>query len=359
MLRLLSRFLHKPNQNLARQLSAYQRQSAQVPGVAPARLPYSTYEQMQADAMVQTALTIKRLAVVAASIEVRPFDESPEARRNADFVEEAFSRLKGSPADILHQAMDAFAKGWSIQEMIFSESNGKIWLDEVVPKNPEYFGLELDPYGSIRGLTMRIPDEPQVQLPLEKFVVYRNRAQYGRPRGLSDLDAAHRHWQSKQALLNAWRVHLERFASPTVLGRYERGLPPEEQARILGAIQNLHENTAIVFPNEIEVSTLGVSRESSSGFLDAIDFHNREIARSILGQTLTTDEGRRVGSLALGKVHLQVLLLQVNSIRRELAEMVLTEQVVRRLVEVNFGAAKIPKVVFQAADAGAFSLGRI
>src|SRR6185436_3747202 len=103
------------------------------------------------------------------------------------------------------------------------------------------------------------------------------------------------------------------------------------------AMQNLSQHTAVIFPNEIEIDTLGGQKESSTGFMDAIDFHTREIARSIIGQTLTTDEGRRVGSLAMGKVHLQVLLLQLDGLRKDLADVVMTEQVIRPMVEMNFG----------------------
>ena len=93
--------------------------------------------------------------------------------------------------------------------------------------------------------------------------------------------------------------------------------------------------------------------------MEAIEFHNREIARSILGQTLTTDEGRRVGSLALGKVHLQVLILQLEAIRRDLADRVMTEQVIRPLIELNFGPENIPRFEFDPVPVEAFRSGRL
>ncbi len=93
--------------------------------------------------------------------------------------------------------------------------------------------------------------------------------------------------------------------------------------------------------------------------MDALEFHNREMARSILGQTLTTDEGRRVGSLALGKVHLQVLLLQITAIRREIADSLMTEQIIRPLIEMNFGPGPIPRFEFENTQLEAFATGQI
>jgi phage gp29-like protein len=362
---MFSLFSRKPRERqVAPQLSTSERRALELPGANLGGLSPAVYDQIERDAMIQTALTIKRLAVVAAPYRIEPrtarSGSDPGARATAAFVEEAFARMEGSPLTILNQAMDAFAKGWSVQEMVFAERAGRVWLRAARPKDPALFGLEVDAFGAVRGLTLSVEGEPPRRLDRERFVVYRHRAGYGRPKGRSDLDAAHPHWRAKQALLAAWRAHLERFASPTVLGRYARGMSADEQASILGALQNLHDTTAVVFPNEIEVGLLGGGGQDSNGFMEAIEFHNREMARAILGQTLTTDEGRRVGSLALGKVHLQVLLLQTAAIRRELADAVMTEQVVRPLVELNFGPeAPVPVFAFEAASLDAFSSGRL
>jgi phage gp29-like protein len=152
---------------------------------------------------------------------------------------------------------------------------------------------------------------------------------------------------------------LERFAMPTVFGKFESGLSAEQQAAMLATLEGLNRTTAFVFPSEFEVGTLGGQREPSTGFMESIEFHNREIARAILGQTLTTDEGRRVGSLALGKVHLQVLLLQLEGLRRELADVVMTEQVIRPMVELNFGPGDVPRFEFEPASLGAFANGAV
>lgn len=307
--------------------------------------------------MVQTALTIKKQAVLAADFSVVPASSSASAKRNALFVEKCFELMEGNPRTILADAMDAFARGWSVLEIGYELAQGHLTLERVTPKNPFHFGLAADAFGRVTGLRMRLPGESEVSLPRSRFVLFMNRPSFAHPKGRSDLIPAWRHYEAKRALQNAWRAHLERFASPTVLGRYTRGLPSDEQASVLSALRGLHENTAVVFPSEIEVSTLHGRESDNNAFQDAIEFHNREIARSILGQTLTTDEGRRVGSLALGKVHLQVLMLQIEAIRRELADVVMTEQVIRPLVELNFGPGEVPRFEFEATPLSAFRDG--
>lgn len=342
----------------APQLTRIQRAALLTPSAPTGGLPYRVYDEMMGDSMVQTVVTIKRLGVLAGGWKLVA-ESDPEAQKRKAFVEQAFQMMEGSPNTILAQAMDSFVKGWSIQEMVYRAEGGKVWLAACRPKDPSYFGLEVDAFGRVEGLVLRVPGERPLVLDRRKFVVYANRASYADPKGRSDLDAAYRHWQAKQDLLAAWKLHLARFAMPTVLGRFVRGLPEADQTAIFNSLQNLQDNSAILFPDEIEISTLGGQKEGSQGFETAIDFHNREIARAVLGQTLTTDEGRRVGSLALGKVHLQVLMLQLASLRDELADVVLTEQVVRPLVEANFGPGPVPRFAFDRTTTEVFATGKV
>lgn len=340
-------------------MSRWERQAYAVPSVHLGALPPTTYEAMERDSMIQTTLSVKRLGVLAAPWTIEPADGSLEARKRASFVEEALARMDGSANQILDQAMDAFAKGWSVQEALYEESDGHLWLRSVRPKNPAYFGIEIDAFGEIKMLNLEIPGEVRTQLDRNRFVLYAHRSSYSRPKGRSDLEAAYPHWVQKTALLEAWRLHLHRFGSPTMLARFERTASSTEQEQMLRGLSDLAQNSAMVFPNDFDVQALSAGQGPSQGFLDAIEFHNREIARSILGQTLTTDEGRRVGSLALGKVHLQVLLLQLQSIRDELADRVMTEQVIGPLSELNFGAGLLPRFRFSVPPLTAFQTGEV
>jgi len=344
---------------LAQQLTLTERRALALPGTTPTSISYPAYAQMERDSMIQTALTIKKLAVMAPSFTIKPSDPSDAAKARQEFILVNFAHMTGSPQSILVNAMDAFSKGWSIQELVFEFRQGQIWLAAVRPKDPGNFGLEFDAFGSLKGLNLSIPGEAEKSLPKEKFILYRNRYAYNRPKGLSDLDAAYPHWQAKQSLLKAWKVHLERYASPTVMAKYRRGTAMAEQQGVLSALERMAESSAVVFPEEFDVTTLGGNREQIGGYLDSLEFHNREMARAILGQTLTTDEGRRVGSLALGKVHLQVLLLQVEAIRRELADVVMNEQVIRPLIEMNFGPGHYPVFEFGSSPIEAFVSGKL
>ena len=294
---------------------------------------------MATDSMVSTALSIKRLGVLAV-----PYRITGNDSKRVAFIESAFERMHGSPATVLADVMTAFATGWSILEPVYKFDSGQVLIERVELRDSDRFEPEFDAYGNLSGL--RLSDSREV-LPHERFAIYRYRSTLHRPRGTSDLEAAHSHFRAKRRLLDAWDKHLASFASPTMIGRVPRTVSQLEADQAFRALTKLADSAAITLPSEIDIDRIGGETVASTGFMEAIDFHNREIARCILGQTLTTDEGRRVGSLALGKVHMQVLLIQLSALRRELADVVMTEQIIRPLTEMNFGPGEVPRFEFE------------
>ncbi|MCH8273323.1 MAG: DUF935 family protein [Armatimonadetes bacterium] len=327
------------------------------------RLSLSVYDEMLTDPLVRSAVVVKKLGALAVPWHIEAADESSESRRRSAFIEYVLNEMNGSATGVLFDAMDAIAKGYAILEKVFvtdeREFPGMVRLYAVKPKDPALFGFDVDEFLNIKGLTLHVPGEKQRNLPISKFVVYAHSQRYGAPAGESDLRAAHRHWCIKRELIKQWSGHLEKFASPTVIGRFKRGLPQDAQAALLDALEKLQRQSAVVHPDDIDVSLLDGGREARSAYMDAIDYHNREIARAILGQTLTTDDSRRVGSLALGKVHLQVLIMQLAGLRRDLAERVMNEQIIRPLIDLNFGGGLYPTFEFEEPDLDVFRTGKV
>lgn len=330
-----------------------------VPG-----LGLQIYDRMQTDAQVRASLNLKKLGVLAAPWSIVPADGCDAARRIADFVRFSLSQMRGSVGGILWKSLDACAKGYAVLELNYELRNdepyaGLLLLQEAKAKDPSLFGFQVDEFLNIRSLQLNVPGELPVSLRRDKFVLYVYNAHYESPWGEPDLRAAYPHWFAKTALLRFWSVYLEKFGSPTVMGTYKRGLPPEAQDELLAALEKLQQETALVVPEDVKVQLMNGLEHGAQGYLEAVEYHNAEIARSILGQTLTTDEGRRVGSLALGVVHFHVMLLQLQALRRELAEIVMTEQVIRPLVELNFQTTLIPRFVFDETSLQSFVTGNL
>lgn len=327
------------------------------------KVSLDVYEEMLADPLIRAALLIKKLGALAVPWRVLPYDESFVSGERAEFVRYVFSEMFGGPEQVLFDAMDALAKGYAVMEKVYVPDDGrfrgKIRLLAVKAKDPALFGFEVDEFLNIRALLLHLPGDPPRRLPREKFVIYVHHQRYGAPVGESDLKSVYRSWCIKRELIKQWSAHLEKFASPTVLGKFKRGLPEESQRELLNALQRLQRQSAVVHPDDIEVRLLEGGAESRGAYLEAIEYHNREIARAILGGTLTTDDSRRVGSLALGKVHLQVLVMQLAGLRRALADRVMNEQIIRPLIDLNYGGGYYPVFAFDEPDLDVFRTGQV
>jgi phage gp29-like protein len=322
-----------------------------------------TYEEMLSDPLVRSALTVKKLGALAVPWKIVPASDSPASKLKADFVSYSFAEMEGSATGILFDAMDALAKGHAVLEKIFvadaGEFRGLVRLHSAKPKDPALFGFDVDEFLNVLNLILHVPGSAQKSLPVQKFIVFAHGRRYGRPTGEPDLRAAHRHWAIKREMIIQWSVHLEKFASPTVLGKFKRGMSEDGQLALLDALDKLQRQSAAVYPDDVDISLLDRAREAQSSYLEAIDYHNREIARAILGQTLTTEDSQRVGSLALGKVHLQVLMMQLAGLRRDLADRVMNEQVIRPLIDMNFGPGGYPVFQFEEPELDVFRTGKV
>jgi len=302
----------------------------------------SIYDEMQKDAQIRSCLNTKKFAVLSKGWDIQPADGSEANRRSAEFIKTCFQEMQGSVQDVLFKVMDAIAKGFSICEINYKiiESGcfaGMIGLDSIKAKNPWAFGFDMDEFLNVRGLTLKTPGQT-VNLPREKFIIYCYMPEYESPFGQSDLRAAYKHWWSKEVILKYWNIYLEKFGMPTAKGSYRRGLTKDQQDDLLRVLDKVQRETAIIVPEDVQVELLEANRHGEAGYLSAIEFHNKQIAKAILGQTLTSDEGTRVGSLALAKVHLDVLYFYLQKLKRDLEETVMGEQVIRRLIDINFGS---------------------
>lgn len=320
------------------------RLAAYSPDDLVSRKGFAVYDEMQNDAQVRSCLNTKKFAVLSKGWSVRPASDSPEDVRVARFVEFCLNDMKGSVADMLFKVLDAIAKGFSVCEINYRRIEGgpfggMIGLASVKSKDPAEFGFDLDEFLNVRGLTRL----QQAALPAEKFIVYTHMPVYELPHGQSDLRAAYKHWWSKEVILKFWNLYLEKFGMPTAKGTYRRGVSKDQQDELLRVLDKIQQETALVVPEDVTIELLEAQRSGDAGYVTAIEFHNKQIAKAILGQTLTSDEGSRVGSLALARVHMDVLRFYLERLKRDLEESVMREQLVRRLVEFNFGRAECPR----------------
>lgn len=307
------------------------------------------YDEMQKDAQVRSCLNTKKFAVLSDGWQVVPDGKSALDIEVADFVRFCLDDMYGSVQDMIFAALDAIAKGFSIMEINYKliESGrfvGRIGLASVKSKDPSAFGFDLDEFLNIKGL-MLMHNGKQRSLPIEKFIIYTYMPSYEMPYGQSDLRPAYKHWYCKDIITRFWNLQLEKFGMPTAKGSYRRGMPKEQQDDLLRALDRIQQETAIVVPEDVSIELLEAKGAGEANYLRAIEYHNRQIAKAILGQTLTIDEGSHSGSYAMAKVHMDVFDYYLQKLKRDIEESVMRDQLVRRLVDLNYGRAAYPRFV--------------
>ncbi|MGC8841161.1 MAG: phage portal protein family protein [Candidatus Sumerlaeaceae bacterium] len=264
----------------------------------------------------------------------------------------------------LYHLLDALSKGYAVLEVVWKVDphTGHVAIAKLAPRQAWEFafdtrgglfqlhqGWTAGPERPTQGQAPSpelIPRPGEMSLrarrckrmPERKFIVLVSQpepaAAYGTPL------AARVYWYSwfKRQALDDWTLYNSRYGAPTPLARYAATAAPEEIERLAEALERLREHAGIIVPESVSVELLE-SRRTATGaspFRELADWCNDKISKVVLGQTLTTSEGRRSGSLALGRVHEAVRHDYLAADARALAE-VLSRQLVRWIVDFNFG----------------------
>ena len=125
---------------------------------------------------------------------------------------------------------------------------------------------------------------------------------------------------------------------PTVTGSYDttRGYGQDQQRELLSIVAQVHNESAVVLPSDMHLGLLETTRSGGADFGELVAYLDRAMAKSILGQTLTSDSTGGGSTYALGQIHMDVLRFYLHKLQRDLELGVVGEQIIRRLVGYNF-----------------------
>jgi len=290
-------------------------------------------------------------------------------------VEDVLAQAEDLVGSFYH-LLDALAKGFAVAEIVWRKdaATGRVGVQRLVPCQPWEFAFDAQGrlyYLDTRDLPWRAPagagataERPLLvprpgeftlrgvraePMPERKFLVFISQPAPDSPYG-TPL-AARVYWYSwfKRRALEDWSNFNAAYGAPTPLGRYAATTSAEDVDRLAQALERLRDHAGIVVPETVTVELLEARRAGAgaSPFRELADWCNDEISKVVLGQTLTTSEGRRSGSLALGRVHDAVRRDYLAADARTLGE-TLTRQLVRWIVDFNFGVeAPCPELSFE------------
>ena len=322
------------------------------PDTLVSRKGLQIYDKMRLDDMVKASLTLKKFATLAPNYKILPADGSDKAVEIANFVAYTIDNMEGSMNDALFQILTALDYGFSVTEINYEqydmgEHSGKIGIKNLKTKQPRYYSFAVDKYSNLldKGLAYNINGE-QKRLPTNKFLIFSYQKEFGNHYGTADLRPAYRGYWSKDTIIKFWNIYLERFANPTVVGKY-RSNDPNSKTNLRNILDGLTAKTSITHRmDEFDINFLEPSRSATQDFKEAINYYDKTIARSILIPDRLVAEGE-TGAYSQAKVHFDVFLFVLAKLRQDLEEVVMNEQLIKRLVQINFGnVTEMPKFKF-------------
>lgn len=311
------------------------------------------------DAQVKNSYFLRRLCLLATARDIVPADENdPEAVMQRDFIDYCFKEMDGSIEDFIMKISDAIRCGFKVAEIVYryideGDFAGKIGLRKLVVRSSANYEFEVDEHGNLgaNGL-IENPGGPNEQhLPTAKFVIW----SYNRTDddgssiyGNSDFEAIYRYFYANDITHRMWGLACEKYTKPDIMAtRHDdltRGNPtPDQRDGLLQKLRNLHRKAALWIPSWATVEKRESPKAGQDVFREFTNWNNQMISKGMLLGTLIQQEGQLRGSYALGKKQFDLFYLNNRQIMRQIEEEIFLEQIIKRLIRLNFNKPRYPR----------------
>ena len=329
------------------------------------------YEDMEEkDAKVGSDLETRKESVLAKERVMIPASDKRQDKKIADFVWETLESFMGGSLvgerlafdNVLWELLDSIGKGVTVGEIIWNHTNDRVFAENVRFKPQHMFSFAEGPMAQFGSYTY--PQTGRLRLnsalqwgmagieserPLEERYPYKWMVHTFRPRQGNRWGTPQDRrcfWPSwiKRAGVRQWLRFLEKGPG-TMVTKYSGGAGEDEQNKALAAAQAMMEEAQVAIPDKFQYELIENIRGNMGNAHQQLvdDFCNNEIARVILGQTLTSRGSEGGGSRALGEVHERVAGRKTEVDAKSLMLVVNTE-LVWPITLFNFGAVPKPPV---------------
>jgi len=278
------------------------------------------------------------------------------AREAADVVARLLDAIPRQE-ELLRALLEGIARGFAVVELVWDyDAAGRLSVVDWIAHPQEWFHL-----GGAGGLSLLSPpfrassesgDAPMpgpgraaesptraFAPPPRKFILFRFGADARNPYGRGLCQRAYWYYWFKKNALKFWAVFNERYGSPTAIATYGPGTTAEERRTLRDILEALQTESGVVLPESVNIRLLEQARGNGTQSYQAfLDWCNDEMSKIVLGATLTSGEGRRSGSLALGGIH-QLVRQDYIDADAGLLSRLLDDTLVRWLCELNLGPA--------------------
>jgi phage gp29-like protein len=307
---------------------------------------------------------------------VDPFEETLNADSSSDakdeevgkFIEECLHDMSDSWDQTLSSILTMLIFGYSYHEIVYKYrggldakdgtrrskfNDGKIgWRKFPIRAQETLFRWDIDETGGINGMVQVDPSGGGVHyIPIEKAMLFRTSVNKNNPEGRSILRNAYRPWYFKKRIEEIEAIGIER----DLAGLPVAFVPPEylsasasdAQKAVLASVQQIvtsikrNEQEGVVFPTlydehgnkqfDLNLLSSGGSRQFDTDKI--IQRYDQRMSMSILSDFILLGSDK-VGSYALGSTKMDLWSMAVDSIAKNIAE-VINSYAIPRLMKLN------------------------
>lgn len=188
--------------------------------------------------------------------------------------------------------------GHAASEFKWGRDGREFIIDKIKVKKARRFRYDMD--GNLRLLTRTNSIEGKV-MPSRKFWTFCTGADNDDdPYGIGLAHYCYWPVWLKKNGYRFWAMLLDKFGMPTGVGKFPAGASPQDQTKLLNAISAIQSSSGIIIPESMMIEFLEASRSGSVGNEGFVDRMDAAVAKIVLSQTMTTDNG---SSRAQGQVH--------------------------------------------------------
>lgn len=295
---------------------------------------YEAYEELLRDDQVAACFAQRRNAVISRPWSVTAGGTKRLDKQAAELVEQTLNNLPWD--NITDQMLYARFFGFAVAEINWLPKD-KLCIDSIKPKDRRRFAF--GPDFRLKLLTSTRPNGEDV--PERKFWVASVGASHAdEPYGIGLGQALWWPVFFKRQGAKFWAIYLEKFGAPTAKGTFPNGTSSAERTMLLQTLQAISTDAGIIVPEGVEIELLEASRGGNGSYESWMAYWDAAIAKVILGQTMTTEDG---SSYSQASVHYDVRQDLVAA-DADLVCQSANESWVRWLVDYNYPGAAYPSI---------------
>lgn len=314
---------------------------------------YKIYDEIERDCHAYGMLQKRKLAVVARPWQVDPASESPRDVKAADMVRAQLSAIGVPAADdpgeqvavasnfdlVCYNLLDALLKGFAVGEVMWDRDGREVVAREVRPRDPRRFLFGTDYKLRLRTWASMLPGE---ELPPRKFLVHSWGAKDGSPYGLGLGSRLFWPVFFKRQDITFWMTFLDKFGSPTAVGKYPAGTGEPDQAKLLSALAAISQDAGVTIPDGMIVELLEAKRSGTVTYEEFARYMDEQITMAVLGVSPSSKgAGGALGAAANEREEVRLELVQADA---DLLSASLNATLSPWLTAYNCPGAKPPKI---------------